>query len=149
MTSKDKLKMIDHLKNDIYCRVGVSKISGVGVIAIKNIPKGVDPFKTLSKYNDPIIELRDEDLISLPKNVKNIVNDFFGNVDMSSGKKRKIYDILASGPNNINISFYMNHSDDPNISIIEVEGSAYLEFVTNKEVKVGKELTIDYEQYNN
>jgi hypothetical protein len=31
--------LIDHLKNDIYCRIGVSSINGVGVIAIKNIPK--------------------------------------------------------------------------------------------------------------
>lgn len=47
-----KQKLLKHLENDIYCRIGVSKISGVGVIAIKDIPSGTNPFKTLSKEKE-------------------------------------------------------------------------------------------------
>ncbi len=43
-----KEELIKHLKNDVYCRLGVSKISGIGVIAIKDIPKGTNPFRSLS-----------------------------------------------------------------------------------------------------
>ena len=54
---------------------------------------------------------------------------------------------MASGPNNINISFYMNHSDDPNISMVEVKGKPYLEFITNRNILEGEELTINYKEY--
>lgn len=143
----DKIKLIDHLKNDIYCRIGVSKIAGVGVIAIRDIPRGINPFKTLSKHNDLIVELLEKDLKNIDKNVKQIVDDFFGNVSMITGKKIKIYDILESGPNNINISFYMNHSDESNVSTVEVKEKEYLEFVTNRYIHVGEELTINYHDY--
>lgn len=137
-----KNKLLDHLQNDIYCRLGVSKIAGIGVFAIKTIPKGVNPFKILAKDNDKIIELNDDDIKNLNKNVKKIVNDFFG-----QGYKIKKYDVLASGPNNINISYYLNHSNEPNLDIVEIEGSNYLGFVANQIIKEGEELTIDYSKY--
>jgi SET domain-containing protein len=137
-----KNKLLDHLQNDIYCRLGVSKIAGIGVFAIKTIPKGVNPFKILAKDNDKIIELNYDDVKDLDKNVKKIINDFFG-----QGGKLKKYDVLASGPNNMNISYYLNHSDKPNLDIVEIEGSDYLGFITNQIIKEGDELTIDYSKY--
>jgi SET domain-containing protein len=140
----DKKRLIKHLKNDIYCRLGVSKISGIGVMAIKDIPKGVDPFKTLSKYNkeiDNIITLNKKDVKNLDENVVKILHDFFGS------EKRKQYDVLASGPNNINISFYMNHSDDQNIDIYDDPSSEYFSFVSNRLIKKGEELTINYSKF--
>jgi len=137
-----KNKLLDHLQNDIYCRLDVSKIAGIGVFAIKIISKGVNPFKILAKDNDKIIELDDNDIKNLDKNVKKIINDFFG-----QGDKIKSYDVLASGPNNLNISYYLNHSNKPNLDIIEIEGSNYLGFVTNRIIKEGEELTIDYSKY--
>jgi SET domain-containing protein len=134
-----KNKLIKHLENDIYCRIGVSKISGVGVIAIRDIPKGTDPFKTLSKEKEEIIELSKDDIKKVDTNVKKIIGDFFGNLNT--------YDVLASGPNNINVSFYMNHSDKPNIDIIEKTNSKYMGFITNKNIKKGEELTINYSKY--
>jgi SET domain-containing protein len=137
-----KNKLIKHLENDIYCRIGVSKISGVGVIAIKDIPKGIDPFKTLSKEKEKIIELNKNDIKKVDPNVKKILGDFFGNLNT--------YDVLASGPNNINVSFYMNHSDKPNIDIIDniyKNNSKFMGFITNKKIKKGEELTINYNIY--
>jgi SET domain-containing protein len=144
MTDKDKL--IKHLENDIYCRLAPSSISGIGVIAIKTIPINTDPFKTLSSHKDKVVQLLENDISHLDKNVHKILADFFGNNDRSTGKKRVIYDVLSSGPNNINISFYLNHSDEPNISIIDTN-NIYLSFISNREIKVGEELTIDYNQY--
>jgi SET domain-containing protein len=138
----NKNKLLKHLQNDIYCRLGISKIAGIGVFAIKTIPKGVNPFKILAKDNDKIIELNYDDVKDLDKNVKKIINDFFG-----QGGKLKKYDVLASGPNNMNISYYLNHSDKPNLDIVEIEGSDYLGFITNQIIKEGDELTIDYSKY--
>ena len=51
-------ELIKHLENDIYCRLGVNKNNEVGVMAIKNIPKGTDPFKTLTKNKYEINALK-------------------------------------------------------------------------------------------
>jgi len=135
-----KQKLLEHLKNDIYCRIGISKIDGVGVIAIKNIPKNTNPFKHISKEKDNIITLTKKDIKNIDPNVKKLLKDFFGN--------KNNFDILSAGPNYINISFYMNHSNNPNVDIIETNNSNYLEFITNKDIKKDEELTIDYSKYN-
>ena len=136
-----KAKLLKHLQNDIYCRLGVSKISGIGVIAIKDIPKGTNPFKNLSDEKDKIVSLDRDDLKSLDKNVAKIIGDFFG----SNGGT--VFDVLYYGPNHLNISYYLNHSDNPNIDTID-GGNAYLDFVTNCTIKENEELTINYKQYD-
>ena len=137
-----KNKLLNHLKNDIYCRIGISKVHGVGVIAIKDIPKGIKPFATLSKEKDKIINLSKDDVKDINPNVRKILTDFFFN------EKRDEYDVLASGPNNLNISFYINHSNKPNIDIIADTESNYYGFITNRIIKKGEELFINYNEYN-
>ena len=132
--------LIDHLKNDIYCRIGVSSINGVGVIAIKDIPKGTNPFKNLSNKKDTIVTLYDNNLKDIDSNVVKLVKDFFGN----NGH----YDVLYDGPNCINISYYMNHSTKPNVSILPSNSYEYCDFITNTFIKKGVELTINYNDYN-
>ena len=132
-------KLLDHLSNDIYCRLGVSKINGIGVIAIKDIPIGVDPFKTLSNKKDTIITLYDEDLVDIDHDVIKIVKDFFGN--------NGTYDVLYEGPNYINISYYINHSKKPNINIVSLAKNEYCNFISNTFIKKGEELTINYNDY--
>ena len=135
-----KTKLLNHLKNDIYCRIGVSKTHGVGVIAIKDIKKGTNPFKNLSKEKEQVIELNDDDLKSVDIEVKKIVKDFFG-------ANKESYDVLYSGPNYINISYYLNHSDEPNLDVVESSNSEYLDFRTNRNIKKGEELFINYNDY--
>jgi SET domain-containing protein len=137
-----KNRLLKHLKNDIYCRIGVSKVHGVGVVAIKDIPKGTIPFATLSKEKDKIITLTDDDIKDIHPNVCKILQDFFG--EKNSNK----YDVYAYGPNYINISFYLNHSDKPNINIIEDNKDNYLKFITNRKIKKGEELFINYNEYS-
>jgi len=139
--TESKKKLIKHIQNDVYCRIGVSKIDGVGVIAIKEIPAGIFPFKTLSDKKEKIIKLDKNDLIHVDKNVVRFVHDMFGG--------ENDYCILSSGPNDINISFYMNHSDEPNVDIIceDTSGKSYCTFKTNRLIKKGEELTINYNMY--
>jgi SET domain-containing protein len=132
--------LIDHLKNDIYCRIGVSSINGVGVIAIKDIPKGTNPFNNLSNKKDKIIKLYDNNLQEIDSNVVKLVKDFFGN--------NYRYDVLYDGPNYINISYYMNHSTKPNVNIVPSNPYEYCTFNTNTFIKKGEELTINYNDYN-
>lgn len=137
-----KQKLINHLKNDIYCRLGVSKIAGIGVIAIRDIPQGIDPYKNLFNHKEEVIELTNNDIKDVDNNVKKVLKDFFGS------DKVKTFDVLYYGPNYLNISFYMNHSNTPNVDIVDTPGKEYLGFVTNRPIKKGEEMTINYNEYD-
>ena len=137
-----KNRLLKHLKNDIYCRIGVSKVHGVGVIAIKDIPKGTIPLATLSKEKEEIITLTKDEIKDIHPNVRAILQDFFGD------KKSNDYDVYAYGPNYINISFYLNHSEKPNIDVIEDNENNYFRFITNRKIKKGEELFINYNKYS-
>jgi SET domain-containing protein len=137
----EKKKLIDHITRDVYCRLGVSKVSGVGVIAIKNIPVGTDPFKNIGKEKQKIITLTQTDIKDAPSGVKKIIKDFFGS------SKVKTLDVLYAGPNHIDISFYMNYSKKPNVSITKGNKDGYAGFVTNRKIKKGEELFINYDDY--
>ncbi len=139
----DKERLLKHLEEDIYCRIGVSKTHGVGVIAIKDIPKNTNPFKNLSNYtNEKIIFLNKDELQNINKNVIKILGDFFDST--GSG----VYGILYEGPNYINISYYMNHSKNPNIIPVDIpELSNYYSYITLRDIKEGEELTFDYSNF--
>ena len=38
-------EFINDLKTKVFCRIGASKIQGVGVIAVRPIPKGINPMQ--------------------------------------------------------------------------------------------------------
>jgi SET domain-containing protein len=97
----------------------------------------------LSKEKENIIELKDEDIKNVDKNVVKILDDFFGHTE----KNIKRYDVLYQGPNYINISFYLNHSKNNNIDIVEDLVMEYFGFRTNRLIKKGEELTINYKKY--
>jgi len=140
----DKKKhLINNLKNDIYCRIGVSKLHGVGVLAIKDIPKNTDPFKLPNnksiKYH--IIDLTKKDIEKLNSDVKTLLSDFVGN------KKGDRFAVPELGLNMLDISFYMNHSNDNNIGLVEDTGE-YATFITLRNIKKGEELTLNYNDYD-
>ncbi len=87
----------------------------------------------MSKEKDKIIILSKDDVKDIHPNVRKILKDFFGD------KKRNNYDVYAYGPNYINISFYLNHSDKPNIDVIEDIDNNYYSFITNRKIKKGEE----------
>ena len=77
MALTKKLSLLDTLKNT-YCRIGVSEISGVGVIAIQEIPKNVNPFLypngEFLEYK--LINITKRELQSLQEQVQKLIKDF-------------------------------------------------------------------------
>lgn len=143
--------LLYNLKHNTYCRLAPSKIHGVGVFAVKNIPKGVNPFKMTAnreiKYNS--IKLSKDDIDQLDKNVKKIVTDFITLTGCTEGTSSKnYYYIPYLGMNCIDMSFYMNHSDKNNV-IVNSKGTNpnYDSFVTARAIRQGEELTINYHDY--
>jgi hypothetical protein len=80
--------------------IGVSKLDGVGVISMRDMPRGTNPFRHASgksKLYHPT-HIRKEDLAEVPEPVKRMLNDFFSPHD-------GVYYIPREGLNTIDISY--------------------------------------------
>lgn len=140
----EKTLFLNKLIDVTYCRIGISKISGVGVIAIRDIPNETNPFgyikfKCNSNYNQNI-KVTLDDIYILPDEIKKLVFDFI------IPDKYGAYYLPSDGFNSMDISFYLNHSDNPNL-IKTDHGCEYYGFKTIRDIKKGEELIIDYENY--
>jgi len=128
-----KKQLIKQLRENVFCRIRPSQINGVGVFAIKDIPKGTNIFKGSCNHN--LISLGKKDIKTLNPEVKKIIKDFF------IGRNGKVL-VPTCAMNGIDISYYLNHSKTPNIKA----GTNGEVFVSRRNIKKNEELTIDYEK---
>ena len=138
----EKRKLINNLQNNVFCRLQRSKIQGIGVFAIKDIPKNKNPFEVTNKCQDEkIIDVHENELDILHPNVKRMIQDFYHKDD-------NVYGIPLNGLNNNDISYYMNHSDNPNIKFYNGKRCNMVLFKSIRNIKDGEELTINYDSFN-
>ena len=131
----NKYKLLQNLE-ETYCIIGKSKVQGVGVIAIRDIPKGIDPLSVL--IPETLVNLTEEDLRTLPKEVVDRVKQIFIRCN-------KVYSVCSSGLNGLGIVGYINHSENPNVALnIKAFAGGYVPWVTTKYIKKGEELFWDY-----
>ena len=74
MSKRDRL--LRNLENDTYVRLRPSLLQGVGVFAVKDIPKGVNPFKMANGYRHNTIEFTKSELRYVDPAVKKMIDDF-------------------------------------------------------------------------
>jgi SET domain-containing protein len=130
-----RLTFKEQIFEKFWVRVAPSKIEGVGLYAVRIIPKGCYPLGI--KYHRqlniiPIKELED-DQRSTPEMLK-VLQDFFKNgnnfrIDTDSAD-------LWCWKN------YVNHSYSPNLKFKKTGESGSL--VAIREIQIGEELTCDY-----
>lgn len=132
--------IIKDLENNIYCRIQPSPVHGVGVFAVKNIPKGTDPF--VAYTNVDVIAVPEKEIMEnkkIPDTVKEMVKAFYviqnGNIYCD-----------ARSFNEINIAYFLNHSDVPNLDAKEINDET--KFVANRDISAGEELTANYSTYS-
>ena len=130
-----KKEILTKLKNT-YCRIKPSKFHGVGVFAIREIPKNVNPFFGVKKQRWYSVKL--EELKKLDKGILDMVKAFFAMEEDGT------FSIPESLLNGIDISFFMNTSKKPNVKTID-DGT---NFATTKKIKRGEELTVSYGDYD-
>ena len=115
--------------NDVLCKLAPSPIHGVGVFAIKDIPADTVIFRSDTAYDEVDIKI----LNRIPKEVAELYSSLF------------IYDdesiwIPKNGVNSVDISFYINHSVEPNLKY-DLENDL---FVSKISISKNTELTFDY-----
>lgn len=130
MTAQKK-KLYKHLDRSIYCRLGVSPVHGIGVFAIRAIPKGTHPLQTMSSPKE--IKFTRKEIDQLPKSVREQIKIF------CYCYKDKVR-VSSMGLNTMDIAFYLNHSKKPNLRM-KKNG----DFETLRNIRAGEELMMDYD----
>jgi SET domain-containing protein len=131
-----RTQLLNRVLGDCYCRLQPSKIHGIGVFAVRDIPKGRNPFKTIPKYGDiGYVRITEDELDALPPRLSQLIQELF---IPTNGIMR----IPNYGLNVIHLNGYLNHSIKPNMRT-----SDGYDFVTLRKISVGEELTVDYRTF--
>lgn len=133
--NKIQKEILKKLQNT-YCRLKSSKISGVGVFAIRNIPAGARVYFGTKKQR--WVKFNLADLKGLDKEVLTMIDDY------TVIEKDGTVFIPENALNGMNISFFHNHSSKPNIKTIDGGET----FIAGRNIKKGEELTADYGTYD-
>jgi SET domain-containing protein len=130
--SKTKADLLAHLENEVYCRLGISPVHGIGVFAIRAIPKGTNPLHSRVKYKE--IKFTHAEIKKLPRGVRKEIEIFCYYDD----KEVLVPEI---GMNSMNMAIYLNHSKEPNV---RYRKNGQLK--TLRGIQAGEELFLDYDQ---
>lgn len=125
-------RLLQQLRNQTYISLKNSPVHGIGVFAIRNIPKGCRDF--FSKDKDEWIKLPIKEVESLPDHARNLIETY-------CLFDKENYFVPESGFKTIDPVIYLNHSVEPNIRSLN-DGE---EFEALTDIQSGQELLINYE----
>ena len=115
----------------VYARIGLSRVHGVGVRAIRDIPAGTLVFRGESGR---VAWVSRAWVRRLPKALRSLYEDF----GIVSGDRLGVPPSL----NRLSVGWYVNHSDRPN-----VEAGDDGRFRALRRIRKGEELTADYRTF--
>ncbi len=127
----NKAALLQELQADNYVMLKPSPVHGIGVFAIRDIPKGCQSI--FSKGTGGWVRLSFEEVEQLPAHSRNLVETYC------------LYDethyfVPDYGFKLMDLALYLNHSSTPNIASVN-EGE---EFEALRDIKEGEELLVDY-----
>eukprot|EP01064_Diplonema_japonicum_P039199 TRINITY_DN9778_c1_g2_i1.p1 TRINITY_DN9778_c1_g2~~TRINITY_DN9778_c1_g2_i1.p1 ORF type:complete len:183 (+),score=36.97 TRINITY_DN9778_c1_g2_i1:54-602(+) len=143
--------MIKHIARDVWCRIGPSKLHGVGVIALRDIPKNkvVDrvPVEMMPPFMRKEVDTESvhiDELQDVNEDVKNYLREMYV---CTEGR----FDISTFGVNTfVGLAHFVNHSSEPNVTFItstEPDLGCNMKIQTIKAVNKGEELLCNYREY--
>ncbi|MGC4103333.1 SET domain-containing protein [Ferruginibacter sp.] len=128
-----KAALLAELSNNTYVMLRPSPIEGVGVFAIKDIPKGCRDMFSKPSEEDQWITVPKKEVATLPQHAQFIVGNYCLYDEAN-------YFIPAEGFKKIDLALFLNHADEPNI--ISINEGDFFEAI--RDIKAGEELVIDY-----
>lgn len=124
-------ELLRELRNETYVMLQPSGIHGIGVFAIRPIPKGCR--NIFSENQGEWITLPIADVETLPAHAKNLVETY-------CLFDEENYYVPSYGFKLMDLVNYLNHSNEPNI--ISVQDGAWFEAL--RDIAPGEELFVDY-----
>ena len=118
--------------DEVYARIGRSRIHGVGVLAIRDIPRGTRLFRG---EDERVVWVRRVRIRRLPRELRKLYTDF----GMAWGERIGVPPTL----NMLSVGWYLNHSYRPNVEADE-DGR----FHALRRIRKGEELTADYRTFS-
>ncbi|MBK6545137.1 MAG: SET domain-containing protein [Saprospiraceae bacterium] len=127
----NKSQLLKELQTNTYVRIQTSTIHGIGVFAIQKIPKACrDMFSKVPTEWHPLSR---QEVDELPESSRLLVETY-------CLFDEHVYYVPADGFKTMDVSFFLNHSSEPNI--ISINDGEFFE--TLKDIECGEELLIDY-----
>ncbi len=131
MISKESL--LAELGHHTFVILRPSPVAGIGVFAIRSIPKGCREMFSRPDPADRWVTLTRTEVSRLPKAIQHLIENYcLFDADH--------YFVPETGFKKIDVSLFINHSDSPNIRSID-EGN-YFEAI--RDIQEGEELFVDY-----
>jgi hypothetical protein len=128
-----KTELLAELTDNTYVMLRPSSIEGVGVFAIRDIPKGCRDMFSKPDAADEWVTVPKTAIETLPAYAQFIVGNYCLYDDEN-------YFIPSHGFKKIDVSLFLNHADIPNV--ISINDGDYFEAV--RDIRAGEELLIDY-----
>ncbi len=128
-----KRTLLRNLKK-VYCRLQPSGHHGVGVFAIRRIPKGINPIELPEPPE--LVNLTEEDVRAQPVGIRKMIRQY-------AVKQNGHYVFSTLGFNIVELEYFVNHSNEPNLVFDEDEGC----YRTARPIAPGEELTCDYNHF--
>ena len=128
-----KETLLKELTDHTYVMLKPSAIAGIGVFSIRDIPKGCREMFSKPSPDDKWIPIDRNEVNSLSKQARDLIENYCLYDDAH-------YFVPAEGFKKIDLSLFLNHSDQPNI--ISIDHGEFFE--TLREIRLGEELLIDY-----
>jgi len=127
----DKFQLMNELHHFTYAMIKASPIHGIGVFAIRDIPKGTRDI--FSKEAGEWIKVSKAEIESLPLHSRSLVeNHCLFDEDH--------YWLPDYGFKKLDIVIFLNHADQPNL--ISINDGEYFEAI--RDIAAGEELFVDY-----
>jgi SET domain-containing protein len=127
----NKEALLKELANSTYVMIKPSPLHGIGVFAIRDIPKGTS--NIFSKGVGDWIKVSKEEVEALPQHSKDLIeNHCLFDEDF--------YFIPDYGFKLVDLVIYLNHSETPNVISLN-DGE---EFQAIRDIAIGEELLVDY-----
>lgn len=127
----NKEQLLHQLQADTYVMLKPSPVHGIGVFAIKDIPKGCRTI--FSQGVGEWIKLSFEEVEQLPEHSRNLIATY-------CLYDEENYFVPDYGFKLMDLVLYLNHSAEPNVA--SINDGEYFEAL--REIRVGEELLVNY-----
>ena len=127
----NKAALLKQLSEATYVMIKASPVHGIGVFAIRDIPKGTQDI--FSQGVGEWIEVSKEEVEALPKHSRDLVENHCLFDEQS-------YFIPDYGFKLVDLVIYLNHSDTP--TVVSINDGERFEAI--RDIVVGEELFVDY-----